>query len=217
MAAVSRDNRQEQVTSPDTTRLHIVRRLCVLAAVLLGLTSIAACFGSKPRSRLYEPLSGREAAQLREANRELYPDDIRGGETDLTDITIAWPGILRDLTYQDYGEFVEAVLTVEHRYFLWTEDLGPQPEPYFLSPRGEGMFRTTWRLTPEALRNRREMFGNEGIGNMVIVYGSPTLLNTGELLVEAGYIREIDDDRYRTDVLDYGRSGEPVTILKDLE
>jgi hypothetical protein len=52
-------------------------------------------------------------------------------------------------------------------------------------------------------------------GSLVIVYGVPERINEdGTISLRASYVLGIDKQWYRTDVLDYGRPGEPVKLLK---
>lgn len=180
-------------------------------ALLVGIVAIG-CSSGPAASHLYRPNSEAEASQLAAAARTIYPHDVRTSPDTAAALTVAWPGIISDVRFTDYGDFLETTLSIEHHYFLWVENWGNSPVPYVVSPRGEGAFETSWRLTRVAYERRIERFGGEGVGNLVIVYGRPFVTDDDRLVVDASYIREIDRSEYTTSVADFGREGEPVNV-----
>lgn len=182
-----------------------------LLAVIVVVLCANGCGGGPVGSRLYRPISASEEAQLSRADRRVYPGDIRTDSL-FGDTIVAWPGVITDIRTADYGEFLETTLLIEHRYFLWVEHWKGSPIPYTLSPRGEGTFETTWRLTRDAYERRLARFEGKGIGNLVIVYGRPRLTEEQRLVVDAAYIREIDRKQVRTESVDFGRDTGQVEI-----
>jgi hypothetical protein len=81
-----------------------------------------------------------------------------------------------------------------------------------LSPRGEGAFAVQWiAQTPDD-----QKFVNQfAVGDMLIAYGDPAVVRSNYIALNpAQNIRAIKPQWYRTDILDYGRPGEPSKILK---
>jgi hypothetical protein len=137
--------------------------------ILLGFTALG-CPGLVPGSRMYKPVSDREAAVLARATRDIYPDDVRGDPQRYSKTLVAWAGILR--SYEASKEHDATVLRfdIEHRYFDWIEDFGLQRERLFLSPRGEGAFRAAWSMPLDALGSVPQRVHE---GDLLIVYGYP--------------------------------------------
>ncbi|MCB2230903.1 hypothetical protein KQH82_09340 [bacterium] len=190
-------------------------RIFIALALWLALGITAGCGGGSVGAQLYRPNSEAEKSQLAGAVRTIYPDDVRAVPDTAADRTVAWPGVISDVRFADYGDFLETTLSIEHHYFLWVENWGKTDIPYTVSPRGEGMFETSWRLTRTAHERRIERFGGEGVGNLVIVYGRPFVTEDDRLVVDASYIREIARSEYTTSVADFGREGEPVKVTGD--
>ena len=183
-----------------TIRLTIGFLVCVLMSQV----------GCGPSSRTYSPVSEWEERAFSRADREIYPDDVRQDFAAHDSSRIAWPGIVleADREYNDSTMIIH--FTVEHHYYDWIEDFSIQKERIFLSPRGEGNFRTDWYLNPEADTS----IVSESIGNMIIVYGIPTGLVDSVIDVRAYYVRVIDKPWFATDIFEYGRPGEPMKILR---
>jgi len=122
----------------------------------------------------------------------------------------AWPGIILNAEVRPTDSAIALDLLVEHHYYDWIEDFSVQQEKIFLSPRGEGLFRTTWWLKLDA--DTAKLAQTEG--DMAIVYGIPTALEDSVVVLKAYYVRLIDKQWFATDIMDYGRPGEPVTVLR---
>lgn len=198
--------------SPSTQRFNGP----VLISVCLGFVLLvnAGC-GGPIGSRLYRPVSVAEEMELAAASRTVYPADVRANPASAANSSIAWAGIITEIAIADYGEFLETTLILEHHYFLWVESWGSSPVPFLLSPRGEGTFETTWRMTPDSWQRRLDRFTGKGIGNLVLVYGKPLIVDDNRIVVEATHIREIDSTQYTTDYADFGREGEPLKRIGD--
>lgn len=136
-----------------------------------AVTGLAGCAGLIPGSRHYVAVSPREAAVLNGAALDVFPDDVRRDPTRYTKTLVAWAGIVRSYEMRTEDGSLVIRFDVEHRYFDWIEDSGVQLERYFLSPRGEGMFRAAWAMP---LEMRDTIAKQLHTGDMLVVYGIPS-------------------------------------------
>ena len=177
-------------------------------ALLLLLCFLSAC----PGSRAYQPLPVWEAKFFAEARRDVYPDDVRRSPESYAKTLVAWTGIIRRVEYRQEAGMDVARFTVEHHYFDWIEDRGAQREVFFLSPRGEGTFVTAWNITAA---EEKQFIKQLAEGDMMVAYGYPSAIRDGVIALHPTQnMRSIKPEWYRSDVLDYGRPGEPVRQLK---
>jgi hypothetical protein len=179
--------------------------LLVLVTSFISINGCAPLPGIKP----YHPVSDWEARELKNASRNIYPNDVRKEISKYSNSLIVWPGIILDSEMITHDDKVEVKFLVEHHFYNWLEDHGFQREKIFLSPHGEGNFRTSWYLKkgidPTPLKKMASA------GNLVIVYGYPRKIESDStIIIESKYIRGIEKQWFRTDVLDYGRPGEKV-------
>lgn len=187
--------------------MGMTSRLGILVLLLFLLS------GCLPGSRAYRPVSAWEQQAFDHANRNIFPDDVRASLANYQYSTIAWPGIILENKFIDHPDAIEIQFVLEHHYFDWIEDFGMQRERIFLSPRGEGVFRTSWFIKKGA--NLEDMKKFSSAENLVIVYGMPTKVNDDKsITVRCTYMRGIDKQWYRTDMLDYGRPGQPVKTIR---
>jgi hypothetical protein len=165
-----------------------------------------------PHTRAYQPVSPLEQREFEKAKCDVYPDDVRKALAKYQSTVAAWPGIIIESNFQEYEDKVEVVFLFEHHYYDWLEDFSIQREKIFLSPRGEGLFQTSWFLKKDA--NLSEFKKSASPGNLAIVYGMPEKIEDNIVVLKCNYIRVIDKQWYRMDVLDYGREGEPGEVKK---
>jgi hypothetical protein len=123
---------------------------------------------------------------------------------------VAWPGTLEEVAFDTSAAVPYLRMKIRHHYFSWAVD--GTTRKYWLSPRGEGLFVAAWPLKPEwDLSEMRKLILG---GDMVIVYGYPRAVANDVIdLGQAEYVRHIPKNWFRTDVIDYGRPGEPVKSL----
>ena len=165
-----------------------------------------------PHTGSYRPVSSWENQAFDRANRNVFPDDVRNDLASNRDTLVAWPGVVLSSEFVDHPDNIEVRFVFEHHYYDWLEDSSIQKEKLFLSPRGEGQFRTSWFLKKES--NIEEMRKAAGAGNLVIVYGTPERINDDRsIYLKSVYIRGIEKQWFRTDVLDYGRPGQPAKLI----
>ena len=194
----------------------------LVVLVLLG-TQAAACEGKGeratdeaerafediapfPHTSDYQPISDWEQTEFDKARRDVYPDDVRENLEQYESTVVAWPGIILESTIEEREEDIEVTFVLEHHYYDWLEDYSVQREKIFLSPRGEGLFKTSWLLKKDA--DLAEIREASGPGNLAIVYGIPERMDADAVVVKSTYVRAIDEQWYTTEMLDYGRSGE---------
>jgi hypothetical protein len=137
---------------------------------------------------------------------------VRQTPGEFTDTLVVWTGVITDIGFFNDGSSRVARITAEHHYFDWIEDFGIQRERFFLSPRGEGAFAAAWRVDSATNQTFIAQFA---VGDMLVAYGSPSLIHDSVVgLSPTQNLRVIKPQWYRTDILDYGRPGEPSKILK---
>ncbi|MBU0983232.1 MAG: hypothetical protein KKA42_05140 [candidate division Zixibacteria bacterium] len=182
--------------------------LAIAIAGLLCLVFTGCPIG--PGSRLYKPVSDWEEYAVKKADRQKYPNDVREDFSSHDSSRVAWPGIVLSAAPIVSDSAIEVRFVIEHHYYDWIEDFSIQQERIFLTPRGEGVFETSWYIKADADTTDIK----ESIGDMIIVYGIPTGVRDSLVDLRAFYIRTIDPAWFATDILDYGRPGEPAEILR---
>ncbi|HXX73654.1 MAG TPA: hypothetical protein VEI50_00825 [Nitrospiraceae bacterium] len=196
---------------------------CNLAVGLIitgiTLTCITLSAGAGYYSKPFEPNmpEGREA--YKQAQKDIYPKQVREKPEQYSDQTIAWVGIVKG-TEPIVGRSGPAVLVlVEHRYFDWIEDHGAQPEVFFLSPRGEDEFMIVTK--PEKQLTPDEAAQLISKGTMVVAVGQIDVRfakdQTKPLALLTRYVQFIDHKMYRSDVFDYGRRDEAIKKVENGE
>lgn len=161
-------------------------------------------------TQLYKTSSPWEESTFRKASFVVYPNDVRADPKARAETLVAWPGILDEVVFDTSTSTPYVRMLIRHHYFGWTID--GTTRKYWLSPRGEGAFTATWPLKPEwDLSEMRKLILP---GDMVIVYGYARAVHDGIVdLGQAEYVRHIPRSLYRTDVISYGRPGEPVESI----
>ncbi|HEY3196706.1 MAG TPA: hypothetical protein VGJ57_01740 [Nitrospirales bacterium] len=177
--------------------------------MVFSIIAVCVVFSGCPHTQLYGGLTSEEKEEFKKSNREVYPDDVRKDLEKFRTVEMAWPGVILDSKVVDKGDHLDILLLLEHHYYDWLLDHSIQREKIFLSPRGEGLFRTSFSAKKQAAES--EIF-QESItsGNLVIVYGKPEKLEDNIIVLSCGYPSLINRKWFRTDILDYGRPGEPV-------
>lgn len=188
---------------------NAIAKVTVILMLMVFLTT--RCF-SFPSSRIYKPSSEMEKREFGLSNRKLYPDDVRKFPIQYKSVVVAWPGIIVESTLQKHDNGNEMILLLEHHYYDWIEDFSIQKEKIFLSPRGEGLFQASWSFGEYTDTKKVKKMTDPG--NMAIVYGTPEKIEGKIIFIKTTYIRLIDKQWFRTDIIDYGREGEPVTLGK---
>jgi len=192
------------ITQRGGSMLKLVLTVSLLSIFLL------ACFPPVPGSREYKPISEWEKYAYGKADRNVFPNDVRADVHKYDSLRAAWPGIILKCEPVKNDSGITLNLLIEHHYYDWIEDFGAQHERIFLSPRGEGLFKTKWEIKPDTDLEK----ARNSVGDMAIVYGLPIGLEDSVVVLGAFYIREIDKQWFATDILDYGRPDEPVWELR---
>lgn len=124
---------------------------------------------------------------------------------------IAWAGVVTnaEIKKDDSGYLI--IFSLEHHYFDWIEDDSIQKAIFFLSPRGEGNFKTYWNMPPST--DYDELKRRVATGTLLITYGYPVKVDGGTIYIHPDYVRPYDQSLYTTDALDYGRPGTTVKLL----
>jgi hypothetical protein len=183
-------------------------RSCSTILLLLLIPFLAGC----PSSNHYRPLPNWESKFYSQSRRDVFPDDVRRSPQQYAHTLVAWTGILRNIERGTDDNGGVAYLAIEHHYFDWIEDHSVQREIYFLSQRGEGTFRVAW-----GIRNPddEKFISQFHVGDMIVAYGYPAEVRNRVVgLYPTMNLRAIDPRWFRTDVMEYGRPGEPAKLNK---
>ena len=181
--------------------LRQAARFPVIPLLLLGV--LVGC-PAGPYSKPYQGTSDGERTLLVAARRDVYPDDVRKAPEAYRRATLAWPGVVVSVSVDEDRPAYWSVV-VEHHYWDWTEDHSIQKARAFLSPRGEGQFvchAERGLVAPETLKNA-----------MTVAYARPLGMKD-QILHAACIMRFFPREWYATDVMDYGRGGEGLKVLR---
>ena len=182
--------------------------------LILCVCLVLCCYGCPfPGSYVYRPSSEWERKVLERSRFDVYPGDVRKNLTAYRSVAVAWPGVILESHFVEREKNVEVILLVEHHYYDWILDYSVQREKFFLSPRGEGQFKTSWFIK-KASQQSSEVRKAAEPSNMVLVYGTPEIMEGETIVLKSSYIRPIMKEWYRMDILDYGRAGEPAKLKK---
>jgi hypothetical protein len=192
--------------------MHIYRT-SLFALLLAGVSILTTgCPGIAPGSRAYRPLPQWEARFSAQADRRVFPNDVRQHPDSFTNTLVAWTGIITDIEYLTNPAPRMVRFTAAHHYFDWIEDISIQRERFFMSPRGEGSFAVRWIAESPDDQKFVDQFA---VGDMLVAYGYPTVIRTNYVgLNPTMNLRAFKPQWFRTDILDYGRPGEPSRILR---
>jgi hypothetical protein len=188
----------------------LVRSTVVIPLLTVALTGC-------PHTRKYLPVKGPETEVHPQAQRTIYPDDVRKELSKYQETLVVWPGIITERSVKDLGRTYEVSATFEHHYYDWLEDFSIQKEKIFLSPTGEGSFQMTWRLLKKSTDTTVESaMDYTRLGTLGIAYGTPkSITPAGVVELEYKYIRLIGQEWYSTKIFQYGR--EPIKEMIWLE
>jgi hypothetical protein len=165
----------------------------------------------------YQPATKPEKIEFAHDRLDIYPDDFRKNPMAHSGVAVAWAGIIRstEAYEKDVGDKIVADTVFEQHYFDWVQDGEGQDVRLAVSPRGEGLFRTRWTLDKtiqEAGAKSAERYAAPG--KLAIVYGVPESVDTnGTVVLKYRYLRILGVDHFSTNQFDYGRLGEPFTVL----
>jgi hypothetical protein len=188
----------------NTRRVSGIVIITFLGVLAMGLMLGCGCPIPIMGTGDYQPISDWEQSEFDKADFSVYPDDVRENITNYQDTTLAWTGIIVESELVEYDTYLEGTYLLEHHYYDWLEDISPYPEKIWLSPRGEGFFRTSWEYNKEGPVSEIQEYSEPGV--LLIVYGKAISVENDIIEVEASYIRGILEQFYTTEKIDYGRS-----------
>ena len=185
--------------------IAIITFLGILAISSITVSCVPSIMGIPPvmGTRMYQPISDWEQSEFDKADFSVYPDDVRGDISKYQNTTLAWPGIVVESELHEYDTYIEVTYLLEHHYYDWLEDISPHTEWIWLSPRGEGFFRTSWEFNKEEPLSEIQEISKPGV--LLIVYGKAISVEDDIIEMEASYIRSILEQFYTTEKMDYGR------------
>lgn len=179
---------------PPNKLLGIKRKVSAMFRFLIvALFSVllSGCPGVVPGSRMYTPSDPQEQQLHSDARRDVFPDDVRADHSRYESATLLWTGVITEV-----GGPGNAVIAFEHHYWDFVEDYSVQKEIAFLSPRGEGKFRTIVEPGGTSVT----------VGDMAIAYVVPLSVDAdGTVVVRLRGLRMLRRELYATDIMDYGR------------
>jgi len=177
-----------------------------VAALSLLVFLVGVGFGCQgcpppaPGSREYEPKTMAGKGLMKQARRDVWPDDVRKDLPKHTAMLVAWAGVVAERKVTPDGKTLGIV--IDHHYWDWIEDFGAQREHMFLSPRGEGKFAIM-----ETVNERSSDPAYLPVGAMAIVFGKPMQVTPDQLVVlDYQWSITIQKPFYATDFWDYGRA-----------
>lgn len=186
--------------------------------ILLAPVAFISC-ASHPAhlSGPYEPATEPEKTEYGTDRLDVYPDQVRKDLNAYTNTPVAWVGVIRstDARDMDAGDQISAVTVFEDHYFDWVQ-YAKHGEPEFsVSPRGEGLFRTKWTMKKtnvDSTYRNAERYAKKG--QLAVVYGVPESVDPdGTVVLKYRYLRIIGADHFVTNQFDYGRAGEPFSVI----
>lgn len=149
----------------------------------------------------YKPQTEWEQREFKNADFNIYPDNVRSDLAKYKNTEVAWAGIIEESEFYEQENTYQVLLLMEHHYFDWKVDKMGSPQLYYPSAEGEGMFQTTWYLKKDA--DLDYFIDRFGAGNLAIVYAKPDTVIDDVVLVNADYIRIIDKEHFLTDQIYY--------------
>jgi len=196
-------------------------RNCI--AAFFALTVLVSCASKRPdASRVgnesYQPVTKPEQIEFARDRLDVYPGDARKVPATYLGVPVVWAGIIRstDAREGDVAGKIVATTVFEHHYFNGIQYNDGHRVTLFVSPRGEGLFRTEWRLDKkgrDATAESAEKYAAEG--KLALVYGVPERVDTnGTVVIKYRYLRILGADQFSTNKFDYGRFGEPFCAIQ---
>jgi hypothetical protein len=181
------------------TRHRAHHSAAVGLCALLALVALCAC-KKPPGSRTFEPESNAGKALARQARHDVWPDQVRADPAKYAGTLVAWAGIVTERRVLAADRTLAIVIA--HHYWDFIEDLGPQREHMFLSPRGEGRFAIGEWVNDQTLNP-----GFLPVGAMAVVYGKPVeVTEDGLVVLEYKWSVTVQEGGFGTDIWDYGRA-----------
>ena len=94
-----------------------------IALVALTTAILAGCAGGgvTASSNLYQGGSPIEADTFKQADRNIFPDDVRANPANFQNRMIAWVGIVKNVEIVKASSNYEIMFTLEHHYFDWKD------------------------------------------------------------------------------------------------
>src|SRR2546426_3100154 len=178
------------------------------ALVFVIVTMLPGCFAA-PYSQHYRPEDAAEEQAFAKAHRDIFPDDVRQDIGKHRADLLLWTGIIKQAEFTEQTGVLRVL--VEHHYWDWIEDHGPQKAVAFLSPRGEGPFECSFAAQASQLKQRVAR-----VDDMAIVYGRPARIRDGGVVVmDCAMLRTLKREFYSTEVWEYGRNfSNPRAVVK---
>jgi hypothetical protein len=180
-----------------------------LALTVVAGSMLVSCQSDTP----YQPSTKPEKIEFEHARRTVYPDDVRTNLDHYTNTLVAWVGIIKsaDAIEEDTGGKIHADALFEHHYFDWQKEKDLHGVHLFVSPAGEGSFRSELHLrktTQDATSYDAEKY--LGRGKLAVLYGVPEAVDQdGTVVLKYRYLRVFGRGHYNTNELEYGRLGQP--------
>jgi hypothetical protein len=167
---------------------------------LLALAALALACPQKPGSRRFEPQGKEGQALARQARYDVWPDQVRAEPARYASTLVAWAGIVVERRVLEKDRAL--VIVIAHHYWDFVEDLGPQREHMFLSPRGEGRFAISEWVNAQTMNP-----GFLPVGSMAVVFGRPLDVTPDQTVVlDYRWSVTIQEGGFGTDIWDYGRA-----------
>jgi hypothetical protein len=203
------------------TRNFVVAILAL--SVLAAPVSSAPSGSSAPKNsgagnETYQPVTKPEQIEFAHDRLDIYPDDIRQKPALYAGARVVWVGIIvsTDAHEEEEGNQIVADTVFEHHYFDGVQYVDGRHVMLFVSPRGEGLFRTRWHMDKvgnNATAETAEKYAEPG--KLALVYGVPEKVNAdGTVNLKYRYLRILNANQFSTNEFDYGRFGAPFSMIQ---
>jgi hypothetical protein len=167
--------------------------------LLISISVVFIIQGCLPTSKMYRP-SNSERPHFYNANKSIFPSDVRKDFNAYKGAKIHWIGIIRERDFINHDGEVFLKLKIEQKYWDYIEDFSIQTEKIFLSPLGEGDFYFVIRIDPRDKENYSKFAVPP---NLAIIYGTVEEVKDGDITILGDYVKFIDEQYYATNIFSY--------------
>jgi hypothetical protein len=173
-------------------------RTCILLLLMISL--LTGCIAT---TKTYKPTQA-EAPLWEQADRFIFPSDVRRDLDACKGTAVHWIGIVREMNFFPWDDRYYLELKLEQRYWDYVEDSSVQQEKIFLSPLGEGIFYFINPIQQGRLEEAKAEFSKLAAPpNLAIVYGTVADLRSGDPLLHGSFAKFVNEKHYATNIFQY--------------
>lgn len=173
-------------------------RICIFLLSMALL--LAGCIAT---TKTYKPTEA-EAPLWKQADRSIFPSDVRRDLAASKGAMVQWIGIVREMNFIPWNDQYCLELKLEQRHWDYVEDSSVQQEKIFLSPLGEGTFYFINPIQQGRLEEAKaELVKMAAPPNLALVYGMVADLRSGDPLLHGNFVKLVDESHYATNIFQY--------------